>query len=202
MIGVLVADAHGNCSASKHPAAWHACHYRAESAVTFSHQCQDSTMMIRARHVFAMLLLALPLGTLPAYAQQANGLQQRMTPEQFKAAGLYKQSPAELAYLEHWLATQDKPATKMVDASGEPVFYASKAKRERIDTNIVGAFTGWEKNREFTMANTQVWRVIDPNSHRCKSATDPAVQIKPSLLGTWLMYVPSCYENVHVKRVR
>ena len=159
-------------------------------------------MMIRARHVFAMLLLTLPLGALPAYAQQATSLQQRMTPEQFKAAGLYKQSPAELAYLEHWLATQDKPTTKMVDASGEPVFYASKAKRERIDTHIVGAFAGWEKNQEFTMANAQVWRVIDPNPHACKRATDPQVQIKPSLLGTWLMYVPSCYENAHVKRVR
>jgi hypothetical protein len=159
-------------------------------------------MMIRTCHVFAMLLLALPLGMLPAQAQEANGLQQRMTPEQFKAAGLYKQSAQELAYLDHWLATQDKPVTKMVDASGEPVFYASKAKRERIDTHIVGAFSGWAKDQEFAMGNTQVWRVIDPNPKSCKRATDPEVQIKPSLLGTWMMYVPSCYENAHVKRIR
>lgn len=159
-------------------------------------------MMIRPCHVFAMLLLTLPLGTLPAHAQDANGLQQRMTPEQFKAAGLNKQSAAELAYLDHWLATEGKPATKMVDSSGEPVFYAGKGKRERIDTHIVGAFDGWSKNQEFTMANAQVWRVIDPGPHACKRATDPEVQIKPSLLGTWMMYVPSCYENAHVKRVR
>ena len=159
-------------------------------------------MMTRTCHVFTMLLLALALGMLPAQAQQANGLEQRMTPEQFKAAGLDKQSPQELAYLEHWLATQDQPTTKVVDASGEPVFYPGKAKRERIDTHIVGDFAGWAKNQEFTMGNAQVWRVIDPNPHPCKRASDPEVQIKPSLMGTWMMYVPSCYENAHVKRVR
>ncbi|MEO5812240.1 MAG: hypothetical protein ABIU96_03585 [Rhodanobacter sp.] len=159
-------------------------------------------MMIHTRHVCALLLLALSLGMLPAQAQQAAGLQQRMTPEQFKAAGLDKQSAAELAYLDHWLATEGEPATKLVTSSGEPVFYTSKSKRERIDTHIVGAFAGWSKNQDFTMGNSQVWRVIDPSPHTCKKTTDPEVQIKPSLLGTWMMYVPSCYENAHVKRVR
>ena len=159
-------------------------------------------MMTHPCRMLAVLLLALPFSALTAQAQQVKNLQQRMTPEQFKAAGLNKQSPAELAYLDQWLAAQDKPVTKMVDPSGEPVFYASKKKRERIDTHIVGAFDGWSKNQEFTMGNAQVWRVIDPAPHACKPATDPQVQVKPSLLGTWMMYVPSCYENVHVKRVR
>ena len=159
-------------------------------------------MTIRTCHLLAVLLLTLPLALLPAHAQQPNGLQQRMTSDQFKAAGLDKLTAQELANLDHWLATQGKPVTKMVDSSGEPVFYASKTKRQRIDTHIVGAFTGWEKNHQFTMANAQVWRVIDPNPHACKPTTDPEVQIKPSLLGTWMMYVPSCYENAHVKRVR
>lgn len=159
-------------------------------------------MMTRTCLALALPVLALAFSGLPAQAQQAGSLEQRMTPEQFKAAGLYKQSAQELAYLEQWLATQDQPATKVVDTHGEPVFYTSKAKRERIDTHIVGDFAGWAKNQEFTMGNAQVWRVVDPRPHTCKRASDPEVQIKPSLLGNWLMYVPSCYANTHVKRVR
>ncbi len=159
-------------------------------------------MTIRTCHLLAMLLLMLPLGLLPVHAQQADSLQQRMSADQFKAAGLDKLTPQELASLDHWLAAEGKPAIKMVDASGEPVFYPSKTKRQRIDTHIVGTFDGWEKNHDFTMGNAQVWRVIDPSPHACKPTTDPEVQIKPSLLGTWMMYVPSCYENAHVKRVR
>ncbi len=159
-------------------------------------------MMIRTCHVLAMLALTLPLGLLPAHAQQANSLQQRMGAAQFRAAGLDKLSAQELANLDHWLATQDKPVTKMVDSSGKPVFYAGGGKRQRIDTHIVGAFDGWTKNREFTMDNAQVWSVIDPQPHACNPTNNPEVQIKPSLLGSWMMYVPSCYENAHVKRVR
>ena len=52
------------------------------------------------------------------------------------------------------------------------------------------------------MANGQQWKSIDPDPHTCRPSENAKVEIKPSLLGTWLMYVPSCYTNVHVKRVR
>jgi len=91
---------------------------------------------------------------------------------------------------------------KVVNSSGKPVFYSGDQKRHTIDTHIVGHFDGWNKNLEFTMANGQQWRVIDPEPHSCQPSENTEVKIKPSLLGSWLMYVPSCYENAHVKRVR
>lgn len=159
-------------------------------------------MMIRPRHLALSLLLALPLCGLSVQAQQSGGLQQRMSSSEFKAAGLDKLSPQELQNLDGWLRTHAKVTTRVVNASGKPVFYPGDQKRHTIDAHIVGHFDGWSHLREFTMDNGQHWVVIDPEPHTCAATENPEVKIKPSLLGSWLMYVPSCYENVHVRRVR
>jgi hypothetical protein len=161
-------------------------------------------MMIRLRHT--LLSAALALCCLSAHAQQTDGLQQRMSADEFKAAVLDKLSPQELQNLDAWLNGHAKVTTqvvtKVVTETGTPVFYPSSQKRTRIDTRITGHFDGWSKDHEFTMANGQVWKTIDPDPKACQPSENPAVQIKPSLIGTWMMYVPSCYENAHVKRVR
>ncbi len=157
-------------------------------------------MMIRLR--YTLLSAALALCCLSAHAQQTDGLQQRMSSDEFKAAGLDKLSPEELHNLDAWLSAHAKVTTRVVTETGTPVFYPSSQKRTRIDTRISGHFDGWSKDHEFTMANGQVWKTIDPDPKTCQPVDNPAVQIKPSLMGTWLMYVPSCYDNAHVKRVR
>ncbi len=159
-------------------------------------------MMLRPRYLMLSALLALPLYCVSVQAQQANGLQQHMSSTEFKAAGLDKLSPQELGNLDSWLSTHDKTTTRVVDSSGAPVFYPGSSKRSTIDAHIVGHFDGWNKQHEFTLDNGQVWISTDPEAHAYKPVENPEVKIKPSLLGMWMMYVPSCYENVHVKRVR
>lgn len=156
-------------------------------------------MPIRPRHLLPLLLT---LAALPALAQQDGGLQQRMSKTEFTAAGLDKLSPQELISLNAWLSGHPKVTTRMVNASGKPVFYAGDQKRSTIETRINGHFDGWSKGHTFTMANNQQWLVIDPGSHSCNASDNTEVKIKPSILGSWMMYVPSCYENVHVKRIR
>lgn len=153
-----------------------------------------------SRHFGLLLLLALPLYCFGAHAQGASSLQQRMSSAEFKAAGLDKLSPQELANLDVWLSAHGN-TTKVVDTSGKPVFYTDKTKRSKVSTRIVGHFDGWKKQQEFTMANGQTWKITDPEPHACQPSENPEAQIKPSVLGLWLMYVPSCYESVHVKRV-
>jgi hypothetical protein len=149
------------------------------------------------------LTLILTAGCFAAYAQaESQSLQQRMGPAEFKAAGLDKLSPQELQHLDDWLQTHKKVTTKVVDTSGKPVFYAGDKKRSKITTTIVGQFDGWSKGYEFKLANGQLWTSIDPEPHSCSKTENAEVQIKPSLLGTWMMYVPSCYANVHVRRAR
>lgn len=158
-------------------------------------------MPIRPRHLLPLLLTLTALPAL-ALAQQDGGLQQRMSKTEFTAAGLDKLSPQELVNLNAWLSSHPKVTTRMVNSSGKQVFYADHKKRSTIDTRINGHFDGWSKGHTFTMANRQQWMVTDPDPHSCNPSDNTEVKIKPSILGSWLMYVPSCYENVHVKRIR
>jgi hypothetical protein len=179
--------------------------YRAESAIIPFHDpsCpEDLPMPIRPRHLILSMLLALPLCGVSVHAQQATGLQQRMSDAEFKAAGLDKLSPQELANLDHWLSTHGKVTTKVVDASGKPVFYAGKAKRSKINAHIVGHFDGWHGNDQFTLDNGQVWKQVSSDAPSCMSANNPAVKVKPSLMNSWLMYVDGCNGDVHVERTR
>lgn len=158
-------------------------------------------MPIRPRHLLLPLLLALPLCCLSVHAQQADGLQQRMSSEEFKAAGLDKLTPQELSNLDHWLRTNKKTVTKIVDSSGKPVFF-TQGKRHKFDAHLVGHFGGWQGQSEVTLDNGQVWKQVGSETPPCMTADHPAVKVKPSLMGNWLMYVHGCNDTVHVERVR
>ncbi|WP_108472769.1 hypothetical protein [Rhodanobacter thiooxydans] len=159
-------------------------------------------MPIRPRHLTLPLLLALSLGCLSVQAQQANGLQQRMSDAEFKAAGLDKLSAQELQNLDDWLSKHGKTTTKMVDTSGQPVFYEPKQKRSKFNARLVGHFSGWHGHDEFTLDNGQSWKQIGSDAPDCMSADNPAVKVKPSLFDSWLMYVDGCNGSVHVRRTR
>ncbi|HET6912736.1 MAG TPA: hypothetical protein VFH71_05250 [Rhodanobacteraceae bacterium] len=140
------------------------------------------------------LLLALP-----AFAQQFSSLEERMPSADFKAAGLDKLTPDELKYLDNWLQTHQQ--VKMVGSNGKPVFYAD-SDREQFDTHIVGTFSGWNGNSEFTLNNGQIWKQAESGSESCATVTNPKVTIKPMILGSWLMYVQGCSDSVRVERVK
>jgi hypothetical protein len=136
----------------------------------------------------------------PAFAQQFSSLEERMTSADFKAAGLDKLSPDELKHLDTWL--QNHQQVKMVNSSGKPVFYADDADREKFETHLVGTFSGWGGNSEFTLSNGRVWKQAESGAYSCPTVTNPTVTIKPMLLGSWLMYVQGCNESVRVERVK
>src|SRR5512147_2488885 len=69
-----------------------------------------------------------------ASAAEFSSLEERMSQEQFHAAGLDKLSPAELKTLNDWL--RGHPATtttQVVTPSGQPVFYPKESEREVIE---------------------------------------------------------------------
>lgn len=151
--------------------------------------------------ILLLSALLLAIGGMALHAQQAS-LQQRMGAEDFKAAGLDKLSPTELQHLEQWLAGHDKAPVKMVDASGEPVFYASGAKRQTIRARLAGAFDGWHGNDVVTLDNGQRWKQVGTDRPTCMRADKPAVVVKPSIMGNWLLHVDGCSESVHARRVQ
>ena len=159
-------------------------------------------MTLRSRYLILPLLLALPLLGMSAQAQQTAELQQRMSDSEFKAAGLDKLSPQELAHLDSWLASHGKVVTRVVSTSGKPVFYTDESKRRPINAHIVGHFGGWSGHNLVTLDNGQQWQQIGSDEPSCSASENPAVKIKPSLFGNWLMNVHGCNDTVHVRRQR
>lgn len=155
--------------------------------------------------LFALLACAMP--ALAQDAATAPPIEQQMTPEQFKAAGLDKLSPAELANLNVWLnrtistetAKAAEQASKKVKDDNRGFFNFGSA--EPIVSKITGEFRGFGKGRTYTLDNGQVWRQIDDASLAGVRKTAPGVRIKPSLIGNaWYMTIDGYNTNAKVMR--
>lgn len=152
--------------------------------------------------IFAAALFALITGT--AVAAGFSSLEERMSQAEFHAAGLDKLSPDELKQLDAWLAAHYASATPTyVTPYGTPVFYPHESERETIESNIVGSFTGWRGQTVFTLDNGQQWKQAESGSYECGKFEHPKVTIKPTLMGSWLMYVEPCRsQSLRVTRVK
>jgi hypothetical protein len=155
-----------------------------------------------ARLLPLFVTAALIVPVLALAADQYVPLQQRMSPAEFKAAGLDKLSADELKNLDDWLSGHGKVVTKVVDSSGKPVFYPESGKRTAVTARLKGSFNGFGENMQFTLDNGQVWKQAGSGSYVCPHAENPNVTIKPMMMGNWLMYVEGCGESISVKRVR
>ncbi|GAP66633.1 hypothetical protein MBSD_n1944 [Mizugakiibacter sediminis] len=152
-----------------------------------------------AAALFAVALAATPV----LHAQQSfSSLEERMSSAEFKAAGLDKLTPEELKTLDEWLRTHGTGGTQLVTPGGKPVFYPSEAARKEEQGHLVGRFAGWTGGSVFTLDNGQVWKQAESGSYVCPERDNPAVTLKPMLLGSWLMYVEGCNQSVRVQRIR
>jgi hypothetical protein len=171
---------------------------------------------MRSLHLFAftsVLALTLMLGyATPASAQEAAAtpaIETQMTPEQFKAAGLDKLSAGELANLNAWLnhtidtetAKATVKAKKKVEDDNRGFFNFGTT--EPVVGRITGEFRGFEKGRQYTLDNGQVWRQTDTASLAGVHISNPEVQIKPGMIGNaWYMMIKGYSTNAKVERVK
>ena len=164
-----------------------------------------------------LLVFTLLLGcTLPVFAQSNAAqppIEQAMTAEQFKAAGLDKLSTGELANLNAWLnrtittetakaAEQASVRTKeRVESENRGFFHFGSS--EPIVSRISGEFRGFEQGRKYTLENGQVWRQTDGASLVGARVTDPEVRIKPSTFGNaWYLKIEGYNTNAKVERIK
>ena len=135
------------------------------------------------------IAFAFSLGWLPAsFAQdESAGIQQAMTPEEFKAAGLEKLSPPELAKLNAWLQGYRQKAEKKA-AERE-----SKTKMTLVVSRIDGVWNGTASGEVIHLEDGTAWRVANKGEHYGGYADHPAVAIFKSLFG-WKMRVSSIAE--------
>lgn len=165
--------------------------------------------------VLRTLAFALLLACGTAVAQsQTPPIEQQMTPEEFKAAGLDKLTPDELARLNTWLGRTITQQTQQA-AEKAAVQATEKVKQENrgffhfgedtpIDAHLVGEFRGFGgKGARYTLDNGQEWQQIDDAELASVRLTAPAVNIKPSIVGnTWYMKVGKYNTRAQVKRVK
>ena len=154
-----------------------------------------------------LLVLAAALAALPALA--APPIQQQMSPEEFRAAGLDKLSAEELARLNTWLgraievetAKAATAAKKKVEDDNRGFF--NFGSMDPIKSTIPGEFRGFANGRSYTLANGQVWRQVDDASLVGVRLTDPTVTITPSKIGhLWYMAVGRYGTRAKVMRTK
>ena len=162
----------------------------------------------RARSIrpllFAVLLALAPC----AFAQQPP-IQQQMTPEQFKAAGLDQLNAEQLANLNAWLnGTIQAEASKAAVIAKKQVEddnrgFLNFGSIEPVVGRISGEFRGFGKGRSYTLDNGQVWQQTDDASLAGAKLSNPEVRITPSMVGnTWYLQVGKYNTRAKVYRIK
>lgn len=155
-----------------------------------------------ARSLLLLISVALAVPVAAVAADQYVPLQQRMSPEEFKAAGLDKLSSDELKNLDNWLSGHGKVVTKVVDQSGKPVFYPTAEKSGPVQARVQGAFSGFNGHAQLTLDNGQVWQQADSTQVSCLSSQNPKLIIRRSLMGNWMAAVDGCNDTAPMTRVK
>lgn len=171
--------------------------------------------MTSLRATFVLLMLALALAP-AAWGQQAapltSNVEQQMSADQFKAAGLDKLSAKELAALNAWLqqkvSTETAVAVQAAREEGRKAVVEENrgffdfGSKEPIESAIAGDFRGFSNGRQYTLQNGQVWEQTEPASLSGVKKTDPVVKIKPGALGAWYMQVQGYNTMAKVRRIK
>ncbi len=71
-----------------------------------------------------------------------------------------------------------------------------------IASTIVGNFAGWDPSTIFTLANGQVWKVVDGSSADLAPMSNPPVKIVRSMFGAMFLEIEGINASPKVRRVR
>lgn len=160
------------------------------------------------------LLLILPAAQAQRVIQ--GNLQDQMTAEQFRAAGLERLSSSELAALNAWLQGKVEQATAQAVAEvreqareegRQEVIVKNRGfltfgSSEPIDAVLPGTFTGFAKGRAYLLDNGQVWEQTDTATLAGVRRTDPKVRITPGVGNVWYLQIEGSNTRAKVKRVK
>ena len=136
-----------------------------------------------------------------------------MSSSDFKAAGLDKLSPEELARLNAFI--RNEVDRRAVQAHEQGVHEQDRAEasrigmkdyrgeRDEIVSRAPGTFTGWDLGTTFTLENGQVWRVIEADSPlEGVRLTNPEIHITPGLFDSWNLRVKGYNKSAKVERIQ
>lgn len=141
-------------------------------------------------------------------AAETAPLRERMSAEEFRAAGLDKLSADELAKLDAWLARQDAtPAPAAANAAAPAadrrgLRQAPVAEDTDIVSRIPGNFRGWRGSGEvITLENGQRWQLTQVTAPLAVNVDNPVAIVSPAAFGTWSLRIEGYNARVKVKRL-
>jgi hypothetical protein len=158
------------------------------------------------KSLIVMLVLALP-ACLAEARQDAQKIEQRLTPEQLRETGLDTLTPAQLARLNELLgatasapamasAAQAAPATPaMQPGVDKPLFGFTDAP---IKSRLKGTVTGWQEGTVFELENGQQWKVLKGHMKLPKPMQNPEIRVVPGIVGRWFLEVHEDYPKARV----
>ena len=146
---------------------------------------------------------------LAAAQSQPQPIQEQMTAEEFKSAGLDKLSAEELRRLNAWLQGSRVREAKVAEearrdeATRGQHLLSLGSSEDAFEANLVGAFNGFERGRRYTLDNGQVWQQVDDAKMYGVKLENPRVRLRPAVIGSaWWMQVDGRAVNAKVKRVK
>jgi hypothetical protein len=152
-----------------------------------------------------IVALALALAAGGVRAAEFSSLEERMTEAEFRAAGLDKLTPEELATLNEWLRRRGLADARDASASRagfrSNTFFGTGDSANPIRSEIRGDFSGWAPGKRLVLENGQEWEVID-GSFSIPPVPVARVTIEPGFLGSWLLKVDGYNATARVRRVR
>ena len=162
---------------------------------------------------FAIVGLALLISAGAGAQTSFSTLEERMTGQEFRDAGLHKLSDEELAALNRWIRLRsltegEVPGSHVRedgrDAPADPRGLPgdSDSGERTIRSRIVGTFEGWSGNDQFELANGMIWEQTDGRSFTTRPMENPEVEIKRGLFGGWNLKVEGYNTRARVRRIR
>lgn len=95
------------------------------------------------------------------------------------------------------------PASAPAPDVFEDDFGRPKQEPDRIESQLVGTFDGWEGSERFELANGQVWENRRPNTVRSYRAIEnPDVVVRKNMFGFYVLEIPEAGATVPVRRVQ
>ncbi len=130
--------------------------------------------------LFGIFILAESAHAAPE--EVSGGIQQMMTPAEFKAAGLNKLSPDELQKLDAWLQGYRQVAEQK--AEKKATARAEKTKMDLIVSRVDGTFYGLTGRTIIRLEDGTVWKQANADDHYRSTVTDhPGAAVMHGIFG-------------------
>jgi len=149
---------------------------------------------ISANFLGLAIALGFSLGCLPSSLAQDEGagIEQQMTPSEFKAAGLEKLTPAELAKLNGWLQGYREQVVAKVEKKATQ--REKQAKLQLIVSRIDGTWNGIAPGEVIQLEDGSKWKLANKDEHYGGFADHPAVAVYKAGIFGWKMRVSQIAE--------